>query len=52
MHGEAIGVARTPMVALAYLLVAAWLFGCAKYSTVTRPAAAMPEIHAAVPADS
>jgi len=51
MHGEAIGIGRTPMVALACLLVAGRLYGCAKYSTVTK---AMPARHApplAVPAD-
>ena len=31
MHGEAIGIAVTPSVTLAYLVVAAFLFGCAKY---------------------
>jgi AGZA family xanthine/uracil permease-like MFS transporter len=30
MHGEAIGVAQTPMVALSYLAVAGILLGCAK----------------------
>jgi hypothetical protein len=34
------------MVALAYLLVAGWLFGCAKYSAVRTPAP-VPEMHAA-----
>jgi adenine/guanine/hypoxanthine permease len=32
MHGEAIGIAETPVVAAAYLGVAAFLFGCAKYA--------------------
>ena len=31
MHGEAIGIAVTPSVTLAYLIVAAFLFGCARY---------------------
>ena len=31
MHGEAIGIAVTPSVTLAYLAVAAFLFGCARY---------------------
>ena len=52
MHGEAIGIGRTPMVALAYLLVAGWLYGCARYSTAPKTA---PVRHApassAVPAD-
>jgi AGZA family xanthine/uracil permease-like MFS transporter len=38
MHGEAIGIGQTPLVAIAYLAVAAFLFGCAKFATV--PAAA------------
>lgn len=32
MHGESIGIAVTPSVALAYLAVAGFLYGCAKYS--------------------
>jgi len=51
MHGEAIGIARTPMVALAYLLVAGWLYGSAKYATASAPAPARHLPHAAVPAD-
>ena len=35
MHGEAIGFARSPVVALAYLGVAGVLFGCVKYATAT-----------------
>ncbi len=50
MHGEAIGVGRTPLVALSYLLVAAWLYGCAKYSAVPRPAP-IRDLPAAVVAD-
>ncbi len=38
MHGEAIGIGQTPMVAISYLAVAAFLVGCAKLHTV--PAAA------------
>jgi AGZA family xanthine/uracil permease-like MFS transporter len=34
MHGEMIGVGRTPVVALAYIGVAVTLLGCAKYATV------------------
>ncbi len=33
MHGEAIGFAQSPVVALAYLGVAGVMFGCAKYAT-------------------
>ena len=35
MHGEAIGFAQSPVVALAYLGVAGVMFGCAKYATAT-----------------
>jgi adenine/guanine/hypoxanthine permease len=35
MHGEAIGIAETPVVAAAYLGVAMFLFACAKFATVT-----------------
>jgi adenine/guanine/hypoxanthine permease len=33
MHGEAIGVAESPVVALSYLVVAGVLFGCGVFST-------------------
>jgi len=42
MHGEAIGFAETPVVAAAYLGVALFLYGCAKFATVTE---ATPEEH-------
>jgi hypothetical protein len=32
MHSEAIGIARTPLVALSYVGVAAVLFACAKFA--------------------
>jgi AGZA family xanthine/uracil permease-like MFS transporter len=34
MHGEAIGIGQTPLVAISYLAVAAFLVGCAKLHTV------------------
>jgi adenine/guanine/hypoxanthine permease len=34
MHGEAIGIGQSPLVAISYLTVAAFLVGCAKYKTV------------------
>jgi AGZA family xanthine/uracil permease-like MFS transporter len=34
MHGEAIGIGKTPTVAFAYLIVAGVLFACAKFSLV------------------
>jgi AGZA family xanthine/uracil permease-like MFS transporter len=40
IHGEAIGLNRSPQVALSYLAVAALLFGCARYASFApRPAA-------------
>ena len=42
MHGEAIGVGRSPLMTIAYLGVAGVLFGCAKFATVSAPA---PEEH-------
>ncbi len=36
MHGEAIGIAQTPTVAFAYLLVAAILFACEKFAVVEK----------------
>ena len=35
MHGEAIGFAQSPVVALAYLGVAGMIFACAKYARAT-----------------
>jgi AGZA family xanthine/uracil permease-like MFS transporter len=35
MHGEAIGIGRSPTVAGAYLIVAAVLYGCAKFAVVS-----------------
>jgi AGZA family xanthine/uracil permease-like MFS transporter len=39
MHGEEIGLGQSPAVALSYLGVAAVLYGCAKFATVSPPAA-------------
>jgi AGZA family xanthine/uracil permease-like MFS transporter len=47
MHGEAIGIAVTPVVSAAYLGVSAFLFGCAKFATVAE--AAPEHEHGAVP---
>lgn len=49
MHGESIGLFRTPTVAVAYLGVAAVLFGCAKFA-VKAAKPAEPVGHGAVPA--
>ena len=40
MHGETIGFGETLPVAIAYLLVAAVLFGCYQFGSVTAPSAA------------
>jgi AGZA family xanthine/uracil permease-like MFS transporter len=42
MHGEAIGIGESPVVAISYLLVAGALVGCAKFATV--PAAAVEPV--------
>ena len=39
MHGEAIGIGQTPVVAASYLFVGIFLAGCAKFAVVTAPAA-------------
>ena len=39
MHGEAIGINVTPTVAIAYLIVACALFGCAHLGTIPAPGA-------------
>ena len=46
MHGETVGFAVTPSVALAYAMVAAFLFGLSRY-----PATASAGVPAAVPAE-
>ena len=48
MHGEAIGFGVTPGVAFAYLVVAGFLFGIAKYSA---EASTSPAATAAAPAE-
>jgi AGZA family xanthine/uracil permease-like MFS transporter len=50
IHGEAIGVGQTPLVAISYLGVAVILFGCAKYAAVMPKPVGMPghePLHAA-----
>ncbi len=41
MHGEAIGIAVTPTVSVAYIMVACVLFGCGQFATVPAPAPAV-----------
>ena len=38
MHSEAIGIGKTPLVAISYLGVALLLAACAKYATLSKPA--------------
>lgn len=40
MHGETVGIGVTPTVAFAYLLVAGFLFACAKYAALEETSAA------------
>jgi AGZA family xanthine/uracil permease-like MFS transporter len=49
IHGEAIGIAQTPLVAISYLGVAAILFGCAKYSIVLPKPASTHDMRQAAP---
>ncbi|MBI3526597.1 MAG: regulator [Betaproteobacteria bacterium] len=48
MHGEAIGLAQSPVVALAYLGVAGVLFGCGKYATAIPKAIETHAPHGAI----
>jgi hypothetical protein len=41
MHSEAIGLNRTPLVAVSYLGVAAVLFACSRYATETAPSSSL-----------
>jgi AGZA family xanthine/uracil permease-like MFS transporter len=43
MHGEAIGIAESPMIAASYGLVALWFLGCAKFASGSEPATAPSE---------
>jgi adenine/guanine/hypoxanthine permease len=45
MHSEAIGIGRTPMVALSYCIVAGVLYGCARYAAVAPRPLAEPAGH-------
>jgi AGZA family xanthine/uracil permease-like MFS transporter len=51
MHGEAIGIAQSPGVALGYLAVAAVLAACARAAGTERAAAPTPAAHAPGAAD-
>jgi len=45
MHGEAIGVAQSPLVAIGYLAIAGLLFGCAKYAAAVPKLSEMSDMH-------
>jgi AGZA family xanthine/uracil permease-like MFS transporter len=49
MHSEAIGIGKTPLVALSYLVVAATLFACSKYAAIAPKPVTLAESHGAVP---
>lgn len=44
IHGEAIGVGQTPLVASSYLAVAVLLFACAKFAVPASKPAEMPQL--------
>ncbi|MGC4090655.1 MAG: hypothetical protein QM756_22835 [Polyangiaceae bacterium] len=50
MHGEAIGIGQTPVVAVSYLVVAGILAGCAKFAVVAPKPAEEEEHGHALPA--
>ena len=50
MHGESIGFAQTPVVAVSYLAVAAVLYGCAKFAAYTPKPAEEEGEHGPLPA--
>jgi adenine/guanine/hypoxanthine permease len=43
MHGHAIGIAQSPLVAISYLLMGGVLLGCAKFARAPAPAPALAE---------
>jgi AGZA family xanthine/uracil permease-like MFS transporter len=45
MHSEAIGVGKTPMVALSYVVVSLGLYACAKYAVATPQPKSVPVEH-------
>jgi adenine/guanine/hypoxanthine permease len=48
MHGEAIGIGQSPVVALSYLSVAAVLVGCAKFASASARPAELAPAHGAL----
>jgi adenine/guanine/hypoxanthine permease len=51
MHGEAIGIAKSPSVALSYLGIAGILLACARYAAIVPAQAAIDRVHAIEPAE-
>ncbi len=51
MHGEAIGIGQTPLVAVSYLGVAGILLGCAKFATAPAESESVVLEHGAVPGE-
>jgi hypothetical protein len=51
MHGEAIGIAKSPAVALSYLGIAGILLACAKYAVIAPAQATIDHAHAVEPAE-
>jgi AGZA family xanthine/uracil permease-like MFS transporter len=49
IHGEAIGIGQTPVVAVSYVGVAAILFACSKYAVIASAAASTHDAHDALP---
>lgn len=51
MHGEAVGIGVTPGVALAYVIVAGFLFACSKLTVTETETASVPAAVQAAPAE-
>ncbi len=49
IHGEAIGIAQTPVVAVSYVGVAVILFGCSKYAAIVPAVSGVHESHDVLP---
>jgi AGZA family xanthine/uracil permease-like MFS transporter len=45
MHGEAIGIGKSPTVAISYLIIAVFLFGCARFAKLAPATAEMLHGH-------
>jgi adenine/guanine/hypoxanthine permease len=45
IHSEAIGIGRSPTVAFSYLVVAAILFGCSKFTAAAKDPLDVPQLH-------